>query len=260
MHLQWLEAGAIGTNAIVGGGVPLAAGSALGHRLAGTDAVAVTYFGDGAMNIGSTLETLNLAGAWSLPLCLFVENNRYAVSTNVAEVTGRAAAVRTWAGLRHPLLEGRRHGPAGRPPRDAGGAPASAGGQRARLIEADVYRYFHQNGPFPGSAFRYRSKEEEAEWRGRDPVDATAGHLVRRGILTPEQVDGRRARAKALMAEIGEVVLEPLPGGKPGERRIRPEEWPDPGVRRRRRPGRPERAGRDHFHRRRRPRGRARRT
>ncbi len=84
MHLQWHEAGAIGTNAIVGGGVPLAAGSAFAHRQAGTDAVAVTYLGDGAMNIGSTLETMNLAAAWRLPLCFFVENNQYAVSTSVS--------------------------------------------------------------------------------------------------------------------------------------------------------------------------------
>src|SRR5690606_2936800 len=88
MHLQWNEAGAIGTNAIVGGGVPLAAGSAFAHRQAGTNNVAVTYFGDGAINIGSTLETFNLAAAWRLPLCFFVENNRYAVSTNVFEATG----------------------------------------------------------------------------------------------------------------------------------------------------------------------------
>ncbi len=64
MHLQWNEAGAIGTNAIVGGGVPLAAGYAWAHRQAGTDAVSVTYFGDGAINIGSTLESFNLAAAW----------------------------------------------------------------------------------------------------------------------------------------------------------------------------------------------------
>jgi 2-oxoisovalerate dehydrogenase E1 component len=68
MHLQWKEAGAIGTNAIVGGGVPQAAGSAWAHLHAGTGAVAVTYFGDGAINIGSTLESLNLAAAWKLPL------------------------------------------------------------------------------------------------------------------------------------------------------------------------------------------------
>src|SRR4029078_2390359 len=83
MHLQWHEAGAIGTNAIVGGGVPLAAGSAWAHKQAGTDAVTVPYFGDGAVNIGSTLETMNLASAWQLPLCFFIENNRYAVSTTV---------------------------------------------------------------------------------------------------------------------------------------------------------------------------------
>ena len=88
MHLQWKEAGAMGTNAIVGGGVPLAAGYAWADKHAGTDAVAVTYFGDGAANIGSTLETFNLAAAWKLPVCFFIENNQYAVSTSVAEATG----------------------------------------------------------------------------------------------------------------------------------------------------------------------------
>ena len=88
MHLQWNEAGAMGTNAIVGGGVPLAAGFACAHQQAGTDAVAVTYFGDGAVNIGSTLETMNLAAAWTLPVCFFIENNQYAVSTTVHEATG----------------------------------------------------------------------------------------------------------------------------------------------------------------------------
>ena len=130
MHLQWHEAGAIGTNAIVGGGVPLAAGSAWAHRQSGTDAVAVTYFGDGAINIGSTLETFNLAAAWKLPLCFFIENNQYAVSTNVAGGHRRAAAVGPRPGLRHRQLEGRRDGPARRPPGDAGGARAHAGRQR----------------------------------------------------------------------------------------------------------------------------------
>ena len=85
MHLQWIEAGAMGTNAIVGGAVPFAAGFAWNHKHAKTDSVAVTYFGDGAVNIGSVLETLNLAAAWSLPICFFVENNKYGVSTTVEE-------------------------------------------------------------------------------------------------------------------------------------------------------------------------------
>src|SRR3954471_4510996 len=88
MHLQWKDAGAMGTNAIVGAGAPMAGGFALADRQAGTDAVSVTYFGDGAVNIGSTLETFNLAAAWHLPICFFIENNQYAVSTNVREATG----------------------------------------------------------------------------------------------------------------------------------------------------------------------------
>src|SRR5580658_4199168 len=87
MHLRWAESGNLGTNAIVGGGVPAAAGAAWAHKRAGTGDVAFTYFGDGAANIGSVLETMNLAAAWKLPLCFFIENNRYAVSTTVEEAT-----------------------------------------------------------------------------------------------------------------------------------------------------------------------------
>ncbi|MCW2595972.1 MAG: 2-oxoisovalerate dehydrogenase component [Pseudonocardiales bacterium] len=230
MHLQWKEAGAIGTNAIVGGGVPLAAGSAWAHRHAGTDAVAVTYFGDGAINIGSTLETFNLAAAWKLPLCFFVENNLYAVSTNVAEVTaeprlsarGPGFGIPSWKvdgmnplAVHLTMQEALVH-------MRAGGGPT--------LIEADVYRYFHQNGSFPGSAFRYRGKEEEAEWRARDPILQLRGHLERRGILDAAEIDAAIVQATDLLEDIGSELLEPLPGGKPGERRIRPSEWPDPAF------------------------------
>ena len=155
MHLQWKEAGAMGTNAIVGGGVPQAAGFAWAHRQAGTDAVSVTYFGDGAVNIGSTLETFNLAAAWQLPVCFFIENNRYAVSTSVERGHRRAAAVRPRARLRHRQLEGRRHGPAGGPPRHAGGASRTCGpGSGPTVVEADTYRFFHQNGAFAGKRLR----------------------------------------------------------------------------------------------------------
>ena len=230
MHLQWEEAGAIGTNAIVGGGVPLAAGSAFAHRQAGTDAVAVTYFGDGAANIGSTLETFNLAAAWRLPLCFFIENNLYAVSTKVTEVTAepRLSARGPGFGIRSYKVDGMDPLAVYLTMQDALAHMRSGNGPT--LIEADVYRYFHQNGPFPGSSFRYRSKEEEAEWRDRDPIDLVAGHLDRRGILGREAVESFVDGAKELMAGIGAELLEPLPDGKPGERRIRPTEWPDPAF------------------------------
>jgi 2-oxoisovalerate dehydrogenase E1 component len=228
MHLQWKEAGAIGTNAIVGGGVPLAAGSAWAHRQAGTNAVAVTYFGDGAINIGSTLESFNLAAAWKLPLCFFVENNRYAVSTSVEEATGepRLSARGPGFGIHSYQVDGM----------DvlatyltmAAAVERMRAGEGPTLVEAEVYRYFHQNGPFPGSAFRYRTKDEEQSWRERDPIMQLSGHLLRRNILTESTLTTAVERARDLMRDVGSVILEPVPGGKPGQRQIKPAEWPDP--------------------------------
>src|SRR5580698_2637575 len=230
MHLQWFEAGALGTNAIVGGGVPMAAGNAWAQKHSGTDDLTVTYFGDGATNIGSVLESLNLTSAWDLPVCFFIENNLYAVSTTVAEATGE------------PRLSGRALGfgiPAwrvdGMDPLAVHLAMERAqqrlrAGEGPVVIEALVYRYFHQNGPFPGSAFGYRTKEEEARWRARDPLPQIARQLERRGILTRPDADSAREKAGALMAEIGSVLLEPAPGGKPGERRIKAAEWPNPAF------------------------------
>jgi 2-oxoisovalerate dehydrogenase E1 component len=230
MHLQWKDAGAMGTNAIVGGGVPQAAGYAWSARQSGTGAVSVTYLGDGAANIGSTLETFNLAAAWRLPVCFFVENNQYAVSTSVAEATGepRLSARGPGFGIASWRVDGMDPLAVHLAMREA--VEHMRSGNGPTLVEADTYRFFHQNGPFPGSAFRYRSKDEEAAWRQRDPVRQIGDQLVRRGLLTRERVEESVAAAERLVAEAGDVLLEPLPGGKPGQRQIRPAEWPDPSF------------------------------
>jgi 2-oxoisovalerate dehydrogenase E1 component len=256
MHLQWKDAGAMGTNAIVGGGVPSAAGYAWADRQAGTDAVAVTYFGDGAANIGSTLETFNLAAAWQLPICFFIENNQYAVSTSVAEATGepRLSARGPGFGIASWRVDGMDPLAVYLATREA--TAHMRAGHGPTLIEADTYRYFHQNGPFPGSAFRYRSREEEAQWRERDPIDRVGRHLVRRGLLGRDAIDAAVAAAGRAVSAAGDVLLEPVPagaaaggaaaggaaapggsaaggpgaGGRPGQQRIRPAEWPDPAF------------------------------
>ena len=87
MHLRWTEAGAMGTNAIVGGGVPIANGLAWAKKRQGKGNVAFTFFGDGAVNIGAVPESMNLAALWNLPICFFIENNPYAMSTTVSEET-----------------------------------------------------------------------------------------------------------------------------------------------------------------------------
>jgi 2-oxoisovalerate dehydrogenase E1 component len=228
MHLQWKQAGAMGTNAIVGGGVPQAAGFAWANRQAGTDAVSVTYFGDGAVNIGSTLETFNLASAWHLPICFFVENNLYAVATNVAEATGEPRLSARGPGFGIPSWKVDGMNPLAVHLAMQEALAHMRAGDGPTIIEADTYRYFHQNGAFPGSAFGYRSKQEEAQWRARDPITQVSGHLVRRGILSQSCIDQAFRGARQVMQETGELLLEPRPGGKPGQRRIKPSEWPDP--------------------------------
>ena len=234
MHLQWMEAGALGTNAIVGGGVPLAAGNAWAQQHsatadAGTD-ITVSYFGDGATNIGSVLETMNLAAAWKLPLCFFIENNLYAVSTHVSEVTGESRlsgrgpgfGIRSWRvdgmdplAVHLAMEQATDH-------MRSGGGPA--------VIEAEVYRYFHQNGPFPGSAFGYRSKEEEKAWRDRDPILRVATELKKLGHIDDASIMAMNETIKAACSQAVAELTEQDPDGKAGKRRIRPALWPDPSF------------------------------
>lgn len=228
MHLQWRDAGAIGTNAIVGGGVPFAAGHAWANRQAGTADVAVTYFGDGAVNIGSTLETFNLAAAWRLPLCFFVENNHYAVSTSVDEATGEPRLSARGPGFGIPSWRVDGMDPLAVHLAMTEAVEHMRGGHGPTLVEVETYRFFHQNGGFPGSAFGYRTKAEEQEWRARDPLPQVAGHLLRRGIADEEELAGCRARIQEALRRAGDRILEPVPEGRPGERRIRAAEWPDP--------------------------------
>ncbi|MEO7031634.1 MAG: thiamine pyrophosphate-dependent enzyme [Herbaspirillum sp.] len=231
MHLRWEEAGVLGTNAIVGGGVPFAAGTAWSHRHAGTDAVTITYFGDGAVNIGSVLETMNLAAVWKLPICFFIENNGYAVSTTVNEATaeprlsarGLAFNIPSWKvngmdplAVYLAMKEALVHMRAGKGP---------------TIIEAEVYRYFHQNGGYPGSAFGYRTREEEQSWRERDPLDLLGRKMQELGLINKTEILELRNNLKASMAKAVDALTDIDPNGKAGKRRIRDELWPSPDFR-----------------------------
>lgn len=147
MHLQWFEAGALGTNAIVGGGAPMATGNAWAQKRAGTTDLTINYFGDGAAQIGSVLESMNLAAAWKLPVAFFVENNLYAVATHIEEsvadtrlsVRGQGFGIPSWRvdgmdplAVHLAMQEAIEH---------------MRSGQGPVVIEAEVYRFFHQNGP-----------------------------------------------------------------------------------------------------------------
>jgi 2-oxoisovalerate dehydrogenase E1 component len=229
MHLQWFEAGALGTNAIVGGGAPAAAGNAWAQKHAGTTDLTINYFGDGASQIGSVLESMNLAATWKLPVCFFIENNLYAVATSSAEISADGRFSVRGQGFSIPAWRVDGMDPLAVHLAMEQAAERMRAGDGPTIIEAEVYRFFHQNGPYPGSAFGYRTKEEEATWRARDPLDRMARELGKLGLIDDEGVAALRARAQAAMQAAVAELVEDDPDA-PGKRRIRPTLWPDVGF------------------------------
>ncbi|OYO07790.1 alpha-ketoacid dehydrogenase subunit alpha/beta [Enemella evansiae] len=228
-HLQWMAAGALGTNAIVGGGAPMATGNAWAQKHSGTTDLTINYLGDGASQIGSVLEAMNLAAAWQLPTCFFIENNLYAVSTRADEATADPRFSVRGQGLGIPSWRVDGMDPLAVHLATLEAAERMRSGDGPTIIEAEVYRFFHQNGPYPGSAFGYRTKEEEAEWKARDPLDLVATRMIERDLITTEEVTELRERAQAAMTRAIAELVEDDPDN-PGKRRIRPELWPEPSF------------------------------
>ena len=231
MHLQWREAGAMGTNAIVGGGVPQALGFAFNQLHSGTDAVSVSYFGDGAVNIGSVLESFNLASAWKLPVCFFIENNLFAVSTPVEKATGEPRVSARGLGFNIPSWRVDGMDPLAVHLAMTEALDHMRSGNGPTIIEAEVYRFFHQNGPFPGSAFGYRTKEQEQAWRARDPL----GQLKEQALASRSRHRGghqgpapRGFRVHEL--DRGRRSSKRYPAASRDSAASRADKWPDPGF------------------------------
>jgi 2-oxoisovalerate dehydrogenase E1 component len=229
MHLQWLEAGALGTNAIVGGGVPFAAGNAFAQKHGETRDLTISYYGDGSSQIGSVLETMNLASAWKLPLLFFVENNMYAVSTNVNEVSADTRLSVRGQGFSIPGWKVDGMDPLAVHLAVKEASERLRTGAGSAIVEAEVYRFFHQNGAYPGSAFGYRAKEEEAAWRERDPLNRVAREMTKLGLIDAAGVQSVRTQAQAAMSAAVAELIETDPEDAT-RRRIRPALWPDPGF------------------------------
>ncbi|HXE48147.1 MAG TPA: thiamine pyrophosphate-dependent enzyme [Ramlibacter sp.] len=224
MHLRWTECGAMGTNAIVGGGVPIANGLAWAKKREGKGQVAMTFFGDGSAHIGSVPESMNLAALWALPLAFFIENNGYAVATRVEEQAKETRLSARGGGFAIPAwrVDGMDLAAVATASRIA--VQHMRAGKGPALIEALVYRFLHHGGSLLGSAFGYRDKDEEAQWKARDPIARTAREMISRGWLTAQQDEAIRANVVAAMGLIASRLREDDPAtGKP---RIRPALWP----------------------------------
>jgi 2-oxoisovalerate dehydrogenase E1 component len=195
MHLYDATSGNLGSNAIVGGGIPIATGAAWAQRLQDRDTVVVSYFGDGAINQGCFHEVANMAALWSAPVLYLVENNLYAVGTCTDESSYvEDLALRSLGYGFDSLIAD------GMDPVNMYVAVRDVVDEMRRkpfpfLIEAKTYRYYHHGGGLPGSAFGYRDKGEETRWQKKDPCTTFPRRLVELGIIS--QKDDERLRATA---------------------------------------------------------------
>jgi acetoin:2,6-dichlorophenolindophenol oxidoreductase subunit alpha len=186
MHIFDPKNGNLGTNGIVGGGIPLATGAALASRTQGVDRVAVAFFGDGALNEGIVPECMNMAAIWSLPVVFVCENNGFGEYTALEDVTAGKSLI-----ARGEVFD--------IPSRDIDGmnvlevrAAFSAALRRARrgdgpsFLVCNTYRF---GGHHAGDKQPYKDKEEMRQWRERDPILRLAGHLISERIAEQAELD-----------------------------------------------------------------------
>jgi pyruvate dehydrogenase E1 component alpha subunit len=209
MHAADVGVGVYGANAIVGAAAAIAAGAAWSHRGAGRDRVAVTFFGDGAVNQGVLLETMNLASLRRLPVVFVCENNGFATTMRVRDttagtITGRAEAF----GIPASTVDGQDP--------EAVLAAASAAVRRARagegpsFLECLTYRFDAHHTWEHSVRPRYRTDEEVAAGRARDPVAIQAARVP---LAVRERID---AEIEALLDDAERFVQassEPDPAG-----------------------------------------------
>ena len=186
MHLFDLERRFLGGTAIVGAGLPLAAGVGFSINYRGGDQVILCFFGDGAINEGAFHEALNIASLWSLPIVFICENNLYGMGTAVERASAVANLFQRAQcyGMEVESVDGM----------DVMAVCEMADrviervreDKRPVFVEAATYRFRGHSMSDPGT---YRSKDEIEEWRRRDPIVQFGNLLIREGTLTTEMIE-----------------------------------------------------------------------
>jgi 2-oxoisovalerate dehydrogenase E1 component len=197
MHIADVKHGNLGATGIVGGNLPVAVGAALAQKLLGTDRVVLCFFGDGASNEGTFHEALNMASLWNLPVIFVAENNMYGMSVpwakaskrqNIADravaydIPGQVVDGMDVLAVRGAVVKA---------------AERARGGEGPTLIEAKTYRYYGHSHSDPRA---YRTREEEAYWRDRDPIKVQKANMVSVKMLEDGEFDALQQAVQAKLA------------------------------------------------------------
>ena len=204
MHLSGQRVGLLPTFAIVGAGLPVAAGAALAAQVKGTSAAAIAVFGDGSANIGAFHETLNLASIWKLPVVFVCENNLYGEYTRIQLTTPLEDLARRAGSYDMPGLVVDGQDVDAVADAVAGALGRARAGQGPTLLEMKTYRY---SGHSRSDAATYRPVGELDEWKRRDPIAICGSRLVARGAASPEDLSQLRADIAGRVEEAAKIAL-----------------------------------------------------
>ncbi|MGT2846701.1 thiamine pyrophosphate-dependent dehydrogenase E1 component subunit alpha [Streptococcus massiliensis] len=210
MHIADLDAGNLGANGIVGGGMGIAVGAALTQQMKKTGRVVVCFFGDGATNEGVFHEAVNMASIWNLPVIFYCINNGYGISadikkmTNVEHIHERSAAygipgmfiedgnnvIDVYEGFQKAVEHAR-----------SGKGPV--------LIESVTYRWLGHSSSDPG---KYRTREEVDEWKKKDPIENLRKYMLENNLASAEELEAIQAQVKeAVEASVKFAEESPFP-------------------------------------------------
>ena len=202
MHLSNMELGLLPTSAIIGGGMPVAAGAALSFQTRGTDDVAVAVFGDGATNIGAFHETLNLAAIWNLPIVFICDNNVYGeysridITTPLEDLHLRGESYR----MPHYAIDGMDIAAVQEGIQKA--VDHARSGKGPTFIEAKTYRF---SGHSRADLALYRPEGELEKWQARDPIKLTEEKLVKEKLIDAAQINKIKEESLKVIEGVVEV-------------------------------------------------------
>ena len=209
MHVGNMAKGMIPGIAIVGGGIPVAAGMALAFKMQKSDRVAVSFFGDGAVAEGAFHEGVNMAAIWNLPVIFVCENNLYGASTHVSKVmrdTNIARRVASY-GIQGRQVDGNDVLAVYEAAKTA--VEECRAGKGPAFLELQTYRLTGHSRRDP---CHYQPKEERAQWHAKDPIDRFAKALVDQGILDEAGLEEIKNRVLGQFDEAVENAKQaPLP-------------------------------------------------
>ncbi|MGN1163253.1 MAG: thiamine pyrophosphate-dependent enzyme [Candidatus Ornithospirochaeta sp.] len=194
MHMTDVSTFDLGSSAVVGSGVPLAGGAAYALKRQGKNNIAVAIFGDGASSRGSVHEMMNLASVWNLPLLFFMENNHYGMSASTDRVISTSSIHSRAEG--YSMAHGKVDGNDVEKVFDAVEEARKyiAGTGRPYFLEVDTYRLC---GHSKSDKLLYRTREEENEWKKKDPILLFSSSLLERALLTEEEIEETREKAES---------------------------------------------------------------